>query len=132
MAAKDLNEAIDWSAVECLNQKPDHMVQNALKQGWVLRSGEAALCGRVPLWLLMPAFAAKLMWGAEHVPAGLLLPQRGRQPVACEGCHHAAGGCALLCVLPFATCIAWHPLHRTAATGRTMGCTSSRTLMSSC
>ncbi|KAI7836452.1 hypothetical protein COHA_009669 [Chlorella ohadii] len=34
MAAKDLNEAIDWSAVECLNQKPDHTVQNALKQGY--------------------------------------------------------------------------------------------------
>ena len=37
MAAKDLNEAIDWSAVECLNQKPDRTVQNALKQGCAAR-----------------------------------------------------------------------------------------------
>jgi hypothetical protein len=42
MAAKDLNEAIDWSAVECLNQKPDHTVQNALKQGCALLLGAAA------------------------------------------------------------------------------------------
>ena len=28
----DLNEAIDWSAVECLNQQPGHTIQNALKQ----------------------------------------------------------------------------------------------------
>lgn len=28
----DLNELIDWSAVECLNQQPDHSIQNALKQ----------------------------------------------------------------------------------------------------
>lgn len=42
MAAQDLNGAIDWSAVECLNQKPDHTVQNALKQGWVCRARSAA------------------------------------------------------------------------------------------
>lgn len=47
MAAKDLNEAIDWSAVECLNQKPDHTVQNALKQGWVLSDGGWQPCGDV-------------------------------------------------------------------------------------
>lgn len=28
----DLNELIEWSSVECLNQKPDHTIQNALKQ----------------------------------------------------------------------------------------------------
>lgn len=28
----DLNELIDWSAVECLNQKPSHRIDNALKQ----------------------------------------------------------------------------------------------------
>ena len=42
MAAQDLNGAIDWSAVACLNQKPDHTVQNALKQGWVCRARSAA------------------------------------------------------------------------------------------
>lgn len=30
----DLNQYIDWSAVECLNAKPDHGVSNALKQGY--------------------------------------------------------------------------------------------------
>ena len=28
----DLLEFIDWSSVECLNQQPEHSVQNALKQ----------------------------------------------------------------------------------------------------
>lgn len=32
MAAADLKEVVDWQAVECLNQKPTHTVQNALKQ----------------------------------------------------------------------------------------------------
>ncbi|KAL4420910.1 hypothetical protein ABPG77_001251 [Micractinium sp. CCAP 211/92] len=32
--AADLNELIDWSAVECLNQKPAHRIDNALKQGY--------------------------------------------------------------------------------------------------
>lgn len=27
-----MNELIDWSAVECLNQKPAHRIDNALKQ----------------------------------------------------------------------------------------------------
>ncbi len=32
MAASDLESLIDWSSVECLNQKPGHTIQNALKQ----------------------------------------------------------------------------------------------------
>jgi hypothetical protein len=32
MAAADLNGLIEWPAVECLNQKPGHTIQNALKQ----------------------------------------------------------------------------------------------------
>ena len=28
----DLCDQVDWSAVECLNQQPDHAVANALKQ----------------------------------------------------------------------------------------------------
>jgi hypothetical protein len=34
MAAADLNELIEWPALECLNQQPGHTVQNALKQGY--------------------------------------------------------------------------------------------------
>ena len=32
MASADLNGLIEWPAVECLNQKPGHTIQNALKQ----------------------------------------------------------------------------------------------------
>ncbi|KAK9848842.1 hypothetical protein WJX84_010986 [Apatococcus fuscideae] len=30
----DLCDQVDWSAVECLNQQPDHAIANALKQGY--------------------------------------------------------------------------------------------------
>jgi hypothetical protein len=64
MAAADLNEAVDWSAVECLNQQPGHTIQNALKQvGGPAGGATAAVAPCVALHL-----------SRQHPPPPFLFP----------------------------------------------------------